>query len=221
MFTYSEENYLKAIFKLSQENKNGITTNAIAGFLATKASSVTDMIQKLANKGFIYYKPYQGVKLTEDGEKSAINILRKHRLWELFLYQYLGFKWNEIHEIAEEMEHIKSDLLIERLDKFMNYPETDPHGDPIPDKDGHFPDQNSQQLSQMQISEKCILTGVKDKTDSFLKYLSKVGIELGTEIEILEWYEFDHSANIKINNKKIIHLSNQVIENILIQKRNG
>jgi DtxR family transcriptional regulator, Mn-dependent transcriptional regulator len=216
MSTISEENYIKAIFKLSQEMKNEVTTSEIAESLATKASSVTDMVQKLAEKNLVNYIKYQGVTLSEEGKKQAIKIIRKHRLWELFLYQTLGFKWDEIHEIAEQLEHIKSETLIERLDKFLNYPHNDPHGDPIPDKRGNFPENKSIPLSQFKKDCKGIVVGVNDKSSVFLSYLDKVGIQLGSEIEIMECYEFDHSIDIKLNELKIIHLSNQAVQNILM-----
>jgi len=191
----------------------------LAEHLATRASSVTDMIQKLADKDLVNYVKYQGVTLTLTGEKIAVQLIRKHRLWELFLFQNLGFKWNEIHEIAEELEHIKSDLLIERLDQFLNHPLKDPHGDPIPDQGGHFPENNSIQLSQLKTGAWGIVVGVNDKNSSFLTYLDQIGIQLGTEIEILEWHEFDHSVNIRINGLKSIHLSYQSVQNILMSEK--
>ena len=219
MNTISEENYIKAIYKLSYELKTGVTTSDIADYLDTKASSVTDMVQKLAEKQLVNYVKYQGATLTPKGRKIAIAIVRKHRLWELFLYQNLGFKWNEIHEIAEELEHIKSDILIERLDKFLNYPNTDPHGDPIPDAKGNFPEYKSFQLSKLTKDTTGVVVGVNDKSSAFLTYLDKTGIQLGTEIEIIEWHEFDHSVDIRINELKLIHLSYQVVNNILIKTK--
>jgi DtxR family Mn-dependent transcriptional regulator len=174
------------------------------------------MVQKLAEKRLVNYVKYQGVTLTHKGERLAVKIVRKHRLWELFLYQTLGFKWSEIHEIAEELEHIKSDLLIEKLDKFLDYPQNDPHGDPIPDEGGNFPSNKSFLLSRLGKAIKGVVVGVSDKSSAFLTYLDKVGIELGTEIEIVEWHEFDHSADININGLKRVHLSNQVVQNILM-----
>jgi DtxR family Mn-dependent transcriptional regulator len=216
MSTISEENYIKSIFKLSEELDNEVTTNAIAERLETKASSVTDMIQKLAEKKLVNYKKYQGVTLTNEGEILAVKIIRKHRLWELFLYQTLGFKWDEIHDIAEELEHIKSEVLVERLDKFLNYPNNDPHGDPIPDKGGKFPEINSIQLSLFRKNIKGIVVGVNNKSSAFLAYLDKMGIHLGTEMEIIEWYDFDHSADIRMDNVKLLHLSYQAVQNILM-----
>jgi DtxR family transcriptional regulator, Mn-dependent transcriptional regulator len=216
MSTISEENYIKTIFKLSQVIDNEVTTSSIAKHLETKASSVTDMIQKLAEKKLVNYIKYQGVTLTLEGEKMAIGIIRKHRLWELFLYQTLGFKWDEIHEIAEELEHIKSDILIDRLDKFLNFPHIDPHGDPIPDKGGNFPENKSVQLSRLTKEIKGIVVGVKDESPLFLTYLDKIGIQIGSEIQVVELYDFDHSVDVKIDELKFIHLSYQAVQNILM-----
>lgn len=219
MYTYSEENYVKAIYKLSGEKNEGITTNAIARYLSTKASSVTGMIKKLAGKKLVAYRRYRGVTLTSDGKALAVSVIRKHRLWESFLSRYLGFKWEEVHEVAEELEHIKSDLLTERLDQFMNSPCTDPHGDPIPDKSGNFPGMKSISLIQISPHIKCVVIGVTDETTEFLSYLNKVGIKLGTAIEVMEWHTFDHSAAIKIDENSIVNLSHQVIKNLLIRRK--
>jgi DtxR family transcriptional regulator, Mn-dependent transcriptional regulator len=219
MSTTSEENYIKAIFKLSLELKTEVTTSSLAEHLTTKASSVTDMVQKLADKNLVNYIKYQGVTLTPEGETTAIKIVRKHRLWELFLYQTLGFKWNEIHEIAEELEHIKSEILIEKLDAFLNYPKKDPHGDPIPDAMGCFPENKSFQLSRLSKGIKGVVVGVNDKSSVFLSYLDKIGIRLGTEIEIIDYNQFDNSLDVKINDLKITHLSYQAVQNILMNEK--
>ena len=138
MLSKSEENYLKAIYHLSFNAKGGISTSAIAQQLETKSSSVTDMIKKLADKSLVLYKKYQGVTLTAEGEKIAANVIRKHRLWEVFLVEKLNFNWDEVHEVAEQLEHIHSEKLIDELDALLDYPKRDPHGDPIPDKDAEF-----------------------------------------------------------------------------------
>src|SRR6202012_2708796 len=161
MTTLAEENYLKSIYHLSQ-NAVSVSTNQLAALLNTKASSVTDMLKKLADKGLVNYTPYQGVSLTAAGEKIAVNIIRKHRLWEYFLVEKLQFKWDEVHEMAEEMEHISSVELIDRLDKFMNYPTQDPHGDPIPDRDGNFKKHELQPIASLNIDEGGIISGVRD-----------------------------------------------------------
>lgn len=216
MSTISEENYIKVIYKLSHGLKTGVTTGTIAEHLNMRASSVTSMIQKLSDKSLVTYIKYQGVALTQEGEELAVKIVRKHRLWEFFLYQTLGFKWDEIHEIAEELEHIKSDILTERLAEFLNYPDNDPHGDPIPDEKGNFPENTSFPLSELNKGIKGSVVGVNDAGSAFLTYLDKSGIQIGTEIEITEWYEFDNSVDIKINDLKSVHISYQVAQNILI-----
>ncbi|HEY3373035.1 MAG TPA: metal-dependent transcriptional regulator [Prolixibacteraceae bacterium] len=219
MCTTAEENYLKAIFKLSNEQKNEVTTSSLAEHLSSKPSSVTDMIQRLADKSLVNYVKYQGVTLTPEGEKIAVQLIRRHRLWEFFLYQNLGFQWDEIHEIAEQLEHIKSELLIERLDQFLNHPLKDPHGDPIPDQEGNFPKNDSIPLSRLNAGARGIVVGVNDKSSSFLIYLVKIGIQLGTEIEILEWHEFDHSVDLRINALNLVHLSYQSAQNILMVEK--
>src|SRR6201990_2370199 len=160
MNTLAEENYLKSIYHLSLDAVN-VSTNQLAAFLNTKASSVTDMLKKLSDKGLINYTPYQGVTLTAAGEKIAVNIIRKHRLWEYFLVEKLGFKWDEVHEMAEEMEHISSNELIDRLDKFMGFPKYDPHGDPIPDCDGHFTHEILRPISILTVKKTGIIWGVR------------------------------------------------------------
>jgi DtxR family Mn-dependent transcriptional regulator len=171
--TYSEENYLKAIYHLSQLQKKGVSTNAIAKLIDSKASSVTDMIKKLADKNLVFYERYQGVSLTTQGVYAAKMLVRKHRLWEVFLVETLDFSWDEVHEIAEELEHIKSEKLINKLDSFLGYPSVDPHGDPIPDAQGMIKNVEKKLLSDAEILEKTICIGVKDSSPSFLKYLDK------------------------------------------------
>jgi DtxR family transcriptional regulator, Mn-dependent transcriptional regulator len=216
MYTYTEENYLKSIYKLSQKQKAGISTNAIADKMCTKASSVTDMIKKMADKKLVNYKKYQGVTLTAKGKKEALKVIRKHRLWEVFLLEHLNFHWDEIHDIAEQLEHINSDQLIEKLDRFLNYPKTDPHGDPIPDEQGQLPEDHSYLLSNMKIRYKALVVGVNDKSPAFLKYLDQVSIQLQTNLEVMAYYDFDQSMDIKVNESEIVHLSSKVTQNILI-----
>ena len=217
MYTFSEENYLKAIFHLELISEKGVATNAIAEQLATKASSVTDMVKKLSDKGLIEYKKYKGVTLTKEGRKVAANIVRKHRLWEVFLVEKLDFSWDEVHEVAEQLEHIKSPKLVDQLDGFLGFPERDPHGDPIPDKEGNINFIEKILLSTLQNNEKGICIGVKNTSPSFLKFLDKRGIILGKKITFLEKEEFDDSLLIKIDTKEI-SISNKIANNIYIQK---
>ncbi len=218
MFSQSEENYIKAIYHLGVEVTKGISTNAIAKRLETKASSVTDMIKKLSEKEVVVYKKYQGVTLTDFGKKTAANIIRKHRLWEVFLVEELNFSWDEVHEVAEQLEHIKSPKLIDELDAFLGYPKRDPHGDPIPDKDGNLPQIQKSLLATLQKNEKGVCVGVNDTSSEFLRFLDKQEIGLGQDIEVLDKEPFDDSFLVKINGKEIT-ISNKVANNIYIQKK--
>ena len=216
MFTLSEENYLKAIFHLESISGKGISTNAIAKKLSTKASSVTDMIKKLAEKELLIYKKYQGVTLTNIGKKVATGIVRKHRLWEVFLVDKLNFSWDEVHDVAEQLEHIKSPKLINELDLFLGFPKMDPHGDPIPDKDGNFQKIEKRLLSSLEVNQFGICIGVNDSSSEFLKYLDKYKISLGQQIRVLSKESFDKSITIQINNKEI-SISHKIANNIYIQ----
>jgi DtxR family Mn-dependent transcriptional regulator len=215
MNSFTEENYLKAIYKLL-ENETVVTTNAIAEKMSTKAASVTDMLKKLSDKKMINYQKYQGVSLTNKGEKVALMIIRKHRLWEMFLVEKLSFKWDEVHDVAEQLEHIDSDKLIAQIDKFLNYPKFDPHGDPIPDVNGKFQIQKSVLLSTLKLNEQGVMTGVVDHSSAFLQYLDKCGIVLGNDIKIKEVIAFDKSLQITVNKKNTLFISNEVAKNILV-----
>ena len=216
MHSFTEENYLKAIYKLIEQEGDVVSTNAIAEKMSTKAASVTDMLKKLSDKKLINYQKYQGVTLTSKGEKVALTIIRKHRLWEMFLVEKLDFKWDEVHDVAEQLEHINSDKLIEEIDKFLNYPKVDPHGDPIPDSKGKLNIPKSHLLSKFKKNDVCIMTGVVDHSTSFLQYLDRSGIALGSEIKIKEIIEFDRSLQITINKGASIFISNDVAKNILV-----
>ncbi|MFK5982056.1 MAG: metal-dependent transcriptional regulator [Flavobacteriaceae bacterium] len=201
MFTLAEENYLKAIFHLENDNKAEVSTNAIAIKMNTKPSSATDMVQKLAEKKVVSYQKYKGAFLTKKGKKIAANVIRKHRLWEVFLVEKLNFQWDEVHDIAEQLEHIKSDELIERLDKFLDHPNFDPHGDPIPDKNGLIKPSDKKLLSELKENEKGICVGVKESNSQFLQYLDKLSISIGTKIKVLNVEEFDGSITIEVAGK--------------------
>jgi DtxR family Mn-dependent transcriptional regulator len=217
MFSLSEENYLKAILHLQKTSKSGVSTNAIAEEMQTKASSVTDMVKKLSEKDLVIYKKYQGVYLSDTGRKTALQIVRKHRLWEVFLVDKLSFSWDEVHEVAEQLEHIKSDKLITELDKFLEYPKRDPHGDPIPDAKGDFHVANKTLLSNLSKGERGTLVGVKDTSTEFLKYLDKNNIALGKAIEVLDKEEFDESMLIQTGGKTL-RVSPIVAVNIYIKQ---
>jgi len=213
----TEENYLKAIYSLFIAVNKPVSTNKIAERLETKASSVTDMIKKLAEKQLVNYVKYQGVSLTVEGKSVAIKIIRKHRLWEVFLVRCLGFKWDEVHEVAEQLEHVKSVKLTDSLDAFLDFPRYDPHGDPIPDSNGNFEAINTTLVSSLKEGEESKIVGVKDSSSSFLKYLDNTGITLGVEIKVLHKEDFDHSMLLLINDQKI-SISQQISSNLYVNK---
>lgn len=217
MFSLSEENYLKAIFHLEKNIEGEVSTNALAEEMQSKASSVTDMLKKMADKKLVVYKKYQGVKLSDLGRKTALEIIRKHRLWEVFLVEKLNFSWDEVHEVAEELEHIKSKKLIVELDKFLGYPKRDPHGDPIPDAEGNFLVVNKALLNKLNVNDEGVFVGVKDSSTDFLQYLDKNEIALGKSIKVIEKESFDGSMRIKIANDKTVNISEQVSENLYIK----
>ena len=214
--TQSEENYIKGIYHLSQGGKMSISTNALAGQMETKPSSVTDMIKRLSEKGLVHYKKYQGVHLTEKGTHQALTVIRKHRLWEVFLVEKLDFTWDEVHEVAEQLEHIESEKLIDRLDDLLDNPDFDPHGDPIPDKQRRFKTREKKLLSTMPVSGHGICVGVKDSSSSFLKFLDKHHIELGKRVEVLYKEPYDQSMEIQIG-KRRLQISHQIASNLYIK----
>lgn len=218
MLSKSEENYLKAIFHLSRKTEKGISTNAIAQQLDTKASSVTDMVKKLSDKELVLYVKYQGVTLTKKGEKIAANVIRKHRLWEVLLVEKFNFNWDEVHEVAEQLEHIHSKKLINEIDAFLGYPKNDPHGDPIPDEDGNINFSEKSLLSTIEINMKAVCVGVNDTSSDFLRYLDKQGIALGKEITVLEKEAFDNSMQIKIASNEFT-ISQQIANNIYVKNK--
>lgn len=217
MLTQSEENYLKAIYALSEGGGEAISTNLLADKMATKPSSVTDMVKKLSDKGLILYQKYQGCELTELGQKMALQIIRKHRLWEVFLVKKLNFGWDEVHEIAEQLEHIQSAKLTDHLEEYLGFPKFDPHGDPIPDKNGQFEKFNkSIPLSELKEDETGVVIGVEDGSADFFQFLKRYEIELGTEVKVLEKFNFDQSVLVLVNQKEI-SFSSLVANKIFIQ----
>lgn len=215
--TIAEENYLKAIYKLAEaEPAAGVSTNRIAAALATRAASVTDMLRRLADKGLLAYEKYRGVQLTAEGRRLALLTIRKHRLWEVFLVQQLGFNWDEVHEVAEELEHVASPLLMRRLDAFLGHPALDPHGDPIPDEDGAMRRPAHRLLADLQTGEKGTLAGVKNTSTPFLQYLDKVGLPLGARVEVLDKVAFDHSLELRVNRDRTALISAEVSRNLFV-----
>ncbi|WP_396171014.1 metal-dependent transcriptional regulator [Flavobacterium sp.] len=215
--TFSEENYLKAIYHLTSVTDYEVSTNAIAEMMETKASSVTDMMKKLGEKGLVNYKKYQGVSLTDKGRLSAKMIVRKHRLWEVFLVEKLNFSWDEVHDIAEQLEHIKSEKLINKLDDFLGNPTEDPHGDPIPDAQGKIANTDKQLLSELAENQIGICVGVKDSSAEFLKYLDKQAISLGSKFEIISKERFDLSIKIRVNGTELT-ISNKIASNLFVKR---
>jgi DtxR family Mn-dependent transcriptional regulator len=218
MYSFTEENYLKAIYKLQEQSSEAINTNAIAISIQTKAASVTDMIKKLSEKKLLEYEKYKGVVLTELGKKVAIETVRKHRLWETFLHNKLNFTWDAVHDIAEQLEHIQSQELIDKLDDFLGFPSHDPHGDPIPGKNGEIKESNFVILSELMEGETGIISGVVNHSSLFLKHLESNELILGKRIMVEEVVAFDNSFQVKIEGKKILQLSNEVARNILVKK---
>jgi len=217
VLSYTEENYLKAIFHLSGDGEKEVFTNNISEMLETKPASVTDMLKKLAQKDLVHYKKYQGVTLTKIGRSNALKVIRKHRLWEVFLVEKLKFNWDEVHEIAEQLEHIQSNLLIERLDEFLGHPAYDPHGDPIPTVDGKIKVKKMVLLCDVREGFSGEVACLKETSSSFLKYLDKIGIKIGTNIRVNHIMEFDASMDVNIGNSKVTsNISNEVSKNIFV-----
>lgn len=213
----TEENYLKAIFQLCEQSDNPASTNAIAQVMQTAAASVTDMIKKLSKKKLIHYQKHKGVRLTEEGNQLATNLIRKHRLWETFLVEKLQFSWEEVHEIAEELEHVQAEKLINRLDDYLGNPKFDPHGDPIPDAKGNFTFRKQIALTDLSIGQEGILVGVQDDTTPFLQYLNKMNLSLGTKIKMLERFEYDGSTKILLDENKELTLTHKVCMNLYVK----
>ncbi|MFN3951570.1 MAG: metal-dependent transcriptional regulator [Thermaurantimonas sp.] len=217
MYTYSEENYLKTIYELSNGGTTAVSTSSIALSLEMKAPSVTEMLKKLSDKGLSIYEKYQGCRLTEKGLQQAIYVVRKHRLWEVFLVKNLGMKWGEVHAIAEQLEHINSELLIERLDEYLGYPKFDPHGEPIPDKYGNIVKSNRVRLSHLETGKSAILKAVASDTQEFLQYLDSENLQLGFTIKVLKVYTHDSSLKIEINHTTQTNISDKTANNLLVE----
>ncbi|GAB3554058.1 metal-dependent transcriptional regulator [Spirosoma fluminis] len=216
MHSFTEENYLKTIYYLATRQAGEVSTNALAEMTATKAASVTDMLRKLAEKQLIHYKKYQGVRLTEEGERVALQIIRRHRLWEVFLVEKLGFGWDAVHAIAEELEHIRSEELVTRLDTFLGHPQFDPHGDPIPTPAGLMPETGYRKLSEMQEGEKARLMAVLEHSTEFLQHLDHSNLTLGCAVTVTQINAFDKSAVVQIENGRLVFVSYEVAKNLLV-----
>lgn len=217
MHTQSEENYLKTIYHLQMQHDT-VATNAVAQALATSAASVTDMMKKLHAKGLLHYKKYHGFSLSAEGRKAALFIIRRHRLWEAFLAQKLQFAWDEVHEIAEELEHISHKKLIERLDAFLGYPQFDPHGDPIPDGKGRLQHSDARKLSEVAVPFAGTISMVALQTKALLEELAARQLQVGTAIEVQSRSKFDGSLTLKVRKKEIL-ITEEMASHLLVKKR--
>jgi DtxR family Mn-dependent transcriptional regulator len=215
-FSTSEENYIKSIYHLQQAD-GMVTTNELAAELNTKAASVTDMLKKLKAKKLLHYEPYQGFKLSDEGKKVALGIVRKHRLWEYFLVQKLGFGWDEVHSIAEELEHINSPLLIEKLDTYLSFPKFDPHGDPIPDVNGKMEASRQVNLIDLELNRQAEVSAVGSQSTQLLELLRHKNIGIGTIIEVIKKFGFDNSIEIKIKNFPPFSISQQLAQTLFVK----
>lgn len=214
--SFTEENYLKAIYHLSDGGVNNVTTNAIAESMRTTPASVNDMVKRLANKKLIGHQKYKGATLLGEGKKTALNIIRKHRLWEVFLVEKLNFNWDEVHEVAEQLEHIRSPKLIKHLDEFLGHPTVDPHGDPIPNEDGEMKQTTKAPIADVDIATNGIVVSVDNDHSQLLKHLDQIGVKLGSKIQVIERIEFDGSVSIKIDNGEPQFISKAIAENLMI-----
>lgn len=216
--TKNEEDYLKALFHLIIENKeNKAGTNQVAEYLAISPASVSNMLKKLKKKDLVSYEKYGKLELTEMGESIAVRLIRKHRLWETFLCQHMNFSWDEVHEVAEQLEHIKSAKLIKELDKFLGFPKRDPHGAIIPSSDGTFQVVPKVTLSELTIGERCRLVAVKDGSVAFLQYVTKIGLALSSELEVLDIQDFDGSMQIAFDGKSVM-VSKKFAEHVFVER---
>ena len=216
----SVENYIKGIHSLSSSEKDWVSTNVLAEKMNIRPSSVTDMIKRLRSKKLVSYQKYKGVKLTSHGEELALKVIRKHRLWEVFLHNKLGFNWDEVHDIAEQLEHIASSELVERLDAYLEFPKYDPHGDPIPDSKGKMKDSSRELLSNLKVGDSGQLVGVEDSSSSFLQFLESKKLNLGCTISVIEIFEYDESMEIKLMGiEKSMNVSRDVCHNLYMIKQ--
>ncbi len=220
MISQTEENYLKAIFKLSEKTDGSVSTNAISQEMQTAAASVTDMIKRLSKNGFVNYERYKGVTLTSEGDSVARKLIRKHRLWETFLFEKLNFKWDQVHDLAEQLEHIKSEELIDRIEQFLGYPQFDPHGDPIPNSEGKFAQREQYPLSEIDLDKEAVIVGVREHSTSFLHYLEKQGLTLGVELKVKKKVEYDGSLEIIFSDGKTVTITEKVGFNLFVKPTN-
>jgi DtxR family Mn-dependent transcriptional regulator len=214
----TEENYLKAIFKLSANNGDSVSTNNMAAELQTSAASVSDMLKRLAEKGLINYEKYRGVQLTKAGRTIAVNLIRSHRLWEVFLVDKLQYKWDQVHDLAEELEHIYDSEMLDKMHQFLGYPTHDPHGDPIPDADGKIVFHEPTSLTELLAGEKGLVVKVDEQSADFLQYLDRLQITIGSRIDIDEFNDYDNSQVIRIDGGSPVFISEKVGKNLILKR---
>jgi len=214
-YSVAEENYIKSIYHLQQINES-VSTNALADHLKAKPASITDMLKKLQAKSLLNYNPYKGFRLSREGNKAALIIIRRHRLWEFFLVDQLHFSWEEVHEVAEELEHVRSKKLVDKLDAFLNFPKFDPHGDPIPDATGKISLQQQLPLSDLPLNKQAVITSVQNQASELLSFLSSRNIIIGTKLEVKRRLPFDNSVEIKFKSRQSLILSEQVANAIRV-----
>jgi DtxR family transcriptional regulator, Mn-dependent transcriptional regulator len=215
-YSTSEENYIKAIFHLQQDDST-VTTNELANELKTKPASVTDMMKKLKAKKLLHYQPYQGFRLSSEGNKVALNIIRRHRLWEFFLAEKLKFNWDEVHSVAEDLEHVSSKKLIDKLDEFLGFPRTDPHGDPIPDMNGKIEPSKKISVAELTLNRSAVVCHVSDQSTEILDLLRHKNISIGTKLDVKKRFDFDASMEVRIGRQPAFTISKQLAENIFVQ----
>lgn len=216
-YSVSKENYIKAVYHI-QQTQPVVSTNALAAALQTRAASVTDMLKKLKSQKLLQYERYKGVKLTAEGKKLAIHIVRKHRLWEYFLVDKLGFGWEEVHEVAEELEHVSSKKLVDRLEEFLGFPETDPHGDPIPDNQGRIRVSRQVQLDDLPVDTPCVITHVSNQSAEIIELLNHLHLGIGTRLVVKRKFDFDRSAEIQLQDQSLLTISHHLSGNLFVRQ---
>lgn len=216
-YTLAEEDYLKAIYKIAERQGTPVSTNAIAEQMQTRPASVTDMLKRLAEKELIEYRKYHGVHLTRAGARIATQLIRRHRLWECFLVDKLGYPWDEVHDLAEQLEHIRSDDLIDRLDDFLDRPKFDPHGDPIPDAAGAWRMRNRVLLSDLQAGQQAVLVGMREHDSTFLQYLDQHKLGIGSHLDILEIIPFDGAVRLSVDGRESVVVSGEAVRQLYVK----
>ena len=214
MSTFTEENYLKALLHLGGDSGE-VNVTELSKLLKIKMPTVTSMVKKLSNNGWVDYESYKPVRLTEQGRKIALSVVRKHRLTEMFLVEKMQFSWEEVHEIAEQIEHVKSPVFFDKMDELLNYPKVDPHGSPIPDKEGRIHTLNLNKLSETKEGSFFTIKAIDQSTDELLLFLKNKNLLLNTRLQTLEIEAFDQSRLVEINKGKTLHLSKLVCDRMM------